>query len=274
MCSSDLINATGNTAATIDAYVKSGDGLEHRGAAFLLGGRPHPVRLEFSKANQGVDNQENQEAIPAGISLLWKPPHGSVEIVPERVLVPHAAPAVFAVATAFPPDDRSLGYDRGAGVSPEWFTATTAAAVETADHVLDRLPELAGVTRDAPDRESRLREFAATFAARAFRRPLDASLRELVVDRAFAGSADPDTGFRRSLLAILGSPRFLFREPADDDPFSTAARLSFGLWDSIPDAELMAAAPRLHEPAVMEEQLRRMLKDPRTHGMEIGRAHV
>ena len=46
-----------------------------------------------------------------------------------------------------------------------------------------------------------------------------------------------------------------------------ATRLSFLLWDSIPDDELRAKAARLHEPAVMEEQLRRMLKDGRMRGM-------
>ena len=46
-----------------------------------------------------------------------------------------------------------------------------------------------------------------------------------------------------------------------------ATRLSFLLWDSIPDDELRGKAARLHEPAVMEEQLRRMLKDGRMRGM-------
>ena len=46
-----------------------------------------------------------------------------------------------------------------------------------------------------------------------------------------------------------------------------ATRLSFLLWDSIPDDELRAKAAQLHDPAVMEEQLRRMLKDGRMRGM-------
>jgi hypothetical protein len=46
-----------------------------------------------------------------------------------------------------------------------------------------------------------------------------------------------------------------------------ATRLSFLLWDSIPDDELRANSGRLHEPAVMEAQLRRMLKDERMRGM-------
>jgi len=260
------INATPGEPATIDASVQSGDDAEHRAAVFLLGGRAYPVRLDFSKANQGVDSAEHQKPIPATIRLLWRPPHGALEPVPERVLIPRGSAPVFAAATPFPPDDRSLGYDRGTAVSPEWFAAVTAAAVETADHVLARLETLAGVKPDAPDRTARLREFAAAFAERCFRRPLAPEVRALVVDRPFAEASDPDTALRRALLATLASPRFLHREPAAADPFSTAARLSFGLWDSIPDAPLLeaAAAGRLATAADIRAQAQRMLSDRRT----------
>ena len=261
------INADQGQPATIDAYVKSGDGTEHRGSVFLLGGRPHPLRLEFSKANQGVDKKDREKESPASIRLLWRPPHGTLEGVPQRVLIPQQSPPVFVVTTTFPPDDRSLGYDRGTGLSTEWLSATTAAAIETADHVLERLDRLAHVSRDAPDREPRLREFAAAFAERAFRRPLSADVRELVVDRPFADAPDLDTGLRRSLLATLASPRFLFREPpAANDAFATAARLSFGLWDSIPDEPLLAAARagELHDRDHIRRHAERMVGDRRT----------
>jgi cytochrome c553 len=260
------INADADEPPTIDAFVTSGDETEHRGSVFLLGGRPHPVRLEFSKANQAMDDEKRERKAPAWISLSWKPPHGTLEIVPERALLPRSAPPVFAATTPFPADDRSLGYDRGAAVSPDWFAAATTSAIETADHVLDRIARLTGVTRDAPDREARLRAFAAAFAARAIRRPLAPDLRELLVDRPFAGAPDVDTALRRSLLAALGSPRFLFREPWAADPFATASRLSFGLWDSIPDQPLLeaAAAGRLTTPAEVREQAERMVADRRT----------
>mgnify|MGYP006272288563 CR=1 FL=1 len=260
------IDADEGDPVTIDAYVQSGDDVEHRGSVFLIGGRAHPLRLEFSKANQGVDEVKKEKQSPAAVHLLWQPPHGALETVPERVLIPASAPPVFAAATPFPPDDRSLGYDRGTAASHEWFAATTAAAIETADHVLGHLQRLARVKPDAADRDARLREFAAAFAARAFRRPLTADVRTLVVDRPFADAPDPDTGLRRSILAALGSPRFLFREPCDSDPFSTAARLSFGLWDSIPDRLLLeaAAAGRLATPAGVRGQAERMVADQRT----------
>jgi hypothetical protein len=123
------------------------------------------------------------------------------------------------------------------------------------------------VGRDAPDREARLREFAATFAERALRQPLAPDLRGLVVDRPFRDAPDLDTALRRSLLATLGSPRFLFREPPNGaDGFATAARLSFGLWDSIPDEPLGAAARagELARPEQVRRQAERMVADRRT----------
>jgi mono/diheme cytochrome c family protein len=251
----------------IDAYVKSGDDTEHRGSLMLLGGRPYPLRLEFSKANQGVDNKRHEPFTNASITLLWKPPHGVLEPVPERVLIPHDSPPVFVAATPFPPDDKSIGYERGTTLSKEWFSAATAAASETAASVLDHVEHLAGVKRDAPDRADKLRRFAATFAERAFRRPLTDDLRGLVVDRPFADAPDLDTALKRSILLVLGSPRFLFREPASvTDPFATAARLSFGLWDSLPDQPLGEAAAKnqLASPDQVRRQAERMVNDRRT----------
>ncbi|MFM9025749.1 MAG: DUF1592 domain-containing protein, partial [Planctomycetaceae bacterium] len=260
------VNADADEPPTIDAFVTSGDETEHRGSVVLLGGRPHPLRLEFSKGNQALDDAKHERSTPAWISLAWTPPHGTPEAVPERVLRPRPVAPVFAVATPFPPDDRSLGYDRGAAVSADWLAAATAAAIETADHVLDRIDRLAATRRDAPDREARLRAFAAAFAARAIRRPLTPDLHGLFVDRSFAGAPDVDTGLRRSLLAVLESPRFLFREAPDADPFATASRLSFGLWDSVPDQPLLeaAAAGRLTTPADIRAQAERMVADRRT----------
>ncbi|MEX0671313.1 MAG: DUF1592 domain-containing protein [Pirellulales bacterium] len=252
----------------IDASVKSGTETERRGTIFLLGGRAYPLKLSFSKANQGVDNTKHELPAHASIELLWKPPYGVLETVPEQCLIPHDSPSTFVLGTPFPPDDKSIGYERGTSVSKDWFQAATAAGSETAGYVLDHVEHLAHVKRDATDRATKLHAFAATFAERAFRRPLSPDLKTLVVDRAFAEAPDLDTGLKRSLLLILGSPRFLFREPGltgDADPFDTAARLSFGLWDSIPDEPLWQAAARkqLATPEQIRGQAERMLGDRR-----------
>ena len=251
----------------VDAWVKSGDETEYRGVRRLLGGRAYPLTIEFSKANQGVDNKKHEQLSHASIKLLWKPPHGVLEVVPSHRLIPQQGPPTFVVATPFPPDDRSIGYERGSSVSKEWFAAATAAAVETADHVLDRVDHFAGVRRDAPDRDGKLRAFAKSFIERAFRRPLDDHSRQVYLERPFADAPDADTGLKRAILLALSSPRFLFRETAGSvDGFATAARLSFGLWDSIPDAPLLEAAAqnRLATPDEIRRAAERMVADRRT----------
>jgi cytochrome c553 len=254
----------------IDAYVKSGNETEYKANILLLGGRSYPLRLEFSKANQGVDNKKHEHSTHASLQLLWKPPHGVLEPVPERCLIPHDSAEVFVVKTPFPPDDKSIGYERGTSVSPEWFAAATAASVEIADYAIDHIEHLAHTKRDSPDRADKLKQFATTFATRAFRRPLTDHVRTLVVDRAFADAPDLDAALKRSMLLVLGSPRFLFHTEAaaseKPDSFATAARLSFGLWDSIPDPPLWDAATK--NQLVTAEQVRgqaeRMANDRRT----------
>jgi len=252
----------------LDGWVKSGADNEYRGSLFLLGGRAYPLTLEFSKANQGVDSQQHPPAGHAAIALFWKPPHGVLEPVPERCLSPQEGQPLFVPTTPFPPDDRSIGYDRGTSVSPEWFAAATAVAQETADHVVAHLEHLANVKRDAPDRDAKLRAFCGTFAERAFRHPLAPELKALVVDRPFADAPDLDTAVKRSVLLVLQSPRFLFREPATGaaDPFVVAARLSYGLCDSLPDGALWDAAGRkqLGRPDEVAFHAQRLLADRRT----------
>ena len=266
-----FVNRAGDEPASIDAYVRSGDETEFRASVDLLGGRAHPLRLEFSKATQGVNKPDKKTPTPASIELLWKPPHGVIETVPERCLLPVNSRESFVLATPFPPDDASLGYERGTRISPEWFSAATAAAIETADHCLEHSEQLARVKRNAPDRAAKLKAFTTTFAERAFRRPLTTDLNRTIVDTPFATGPDLDTGFKRSLLLALTSPRFLYREPtstpdADLSSFAIAGRLSFGLWDSLPDDTLTTAARngQLRTREQIRRQAERMLTDRRT----------
>ena len=120
------------------------------------------------------------------------------------------------------------------------------------------------------------RRIVSTLARRAYRRPVtDADTRELMELYA-AGRQDGnfDAGIGRALEGLLSMPAFLFRleqDPADARPGQTyrvsdlelASRLSFFLWKSIPDDELLDVATRgrLKEPAVLSQQVRRMLAD-------------
>jgi hypothetical protein len=126
--------------------------------------------------------------------------------------------------------------------------------------------------------ESRHLEALLALAARAWRRSLSDIEREAILasyraDRTEGVKHEP--AFRAALGRVLSSPWFLYRveQPASGPSWQSvsgdelATRLSFLLWDSIPDDELRANATLLHEPAVMEQQLRRMLKDARMRGM-------
>ena len=89
-----------------------------------------------------------------------------------------------------------------------------------------------------------------------------------------------ERGIQTALQAILVSPRFLFRleqDPTDESPlavrtlddFELASRLSYFLWSSTPDVELLEAAQRgqLSNPEELERQTRRMLADPRSRAL-------
>lgn len=258
----------------IDALVKSGNDNEYRASLFLLAGRPYTLRMEFNKAKQGVDDSKKQKVKPppvkASIALLWRRPNApAAEVIPGRLLSASRTPEVFAASTPFPPDDRSMGYERASSISKAWDSATTDAAIETVAYVLDHLRELAGANRDAPTPEklAKFREFAAKFAERAFRRPLDSEERARYIDGQFERESDPDLALKRSLLLVLKSPRFLYREPghAKADGYDVASRLAFTLWDAPPDAPLLEAAKsgKLADRAEVRRQAERMVTDLR-----------
>jgi hypothetical protein len=231
----------------VDAYVKSGNTNEYRGVITLVGGRAYPLRMEFSKGVVGVDNIEKVKQKPpqnAFLRLEWKRPKLAAEVIPQRALSPVVTPEAYVSATPFPPDDRSLGYERGSAISKEWDHATTDAAMEAAAYIAPRLRELAGAADNAPDRAEKVRAFCRRFVERAFRRPLTDELAETYVERHLKAAPNPESAVRRVVLLTLKSPRFLFREVSGGTPdaWDVASRLSFALWDSLPDEALLKAA--------------------------------
>ena len=89
--------------------------------------------------------------VQASIGLSWKRPRGVQATIADRYLSPGKASEVFVPTTVFPPDDRSLGWERGSAVSKAWDQATTDAAIDTASYVATRLEELAGAKTGAAD---------------------------------------------------------------------------------------------------------------------------
>jgi hypothetical protein len=243
----------------IDGWVTSGPNVrDEKKSVFLLGGRSYPLRLEFFKYKDKS----------ASIELLWKPPHGALQTIPARFLSPRQVPPTMVVSTNFPPDDRSVGYERGTGVSKEWQLAALEAAIAVAEHVEQNLPELSGARGDGPERMEKLKEFARRFLQTALRRPLTPQ-EECGVETQFDEAKTAETAIRRIVLFALQSPHFLYpelrgREQPDD--YTIAQRLALALWDSLPDRVLLdaAAGGKLHSRAEIAAQARRMLPDQRT----------
>jgi hypothetical protein len=115
-------------------------------------------------------------------------------------------------------------------------------------------------------------------ASRAYRRPAtNADLETLLAFyKRGRAAGDFDRGIRAALERVLVSPDFLYRIESDPphaapgeayriSDLELASRLSFFLWSSIPDDELLQLATegRLHDPAVLEQQVQRMLAEPR-----------
>ncbi|MGP0076778.1 MAG: DUF1592 domain-containing protein [Bryobacteraceae bacterium] len=134
-------------------------------------------------------------------------------------------------------------------------------------------------TSTDPDELACAKKILSTLAQRAYRRPLTDSDLETLMGFYRSGRRDAsfDAGIEQALARVLIDPRFVFRferEPENIPPGSVyrisdlelASRLSFFLWSSIPDDELLdlAIKNKLHEPAVLERQARRMLADSRS----------
>lgn len=136
--------------------------------------------------------------------------------------------------------------------------------------------------KDPASEEPCAQKILSTLATRAYRRPPAPRDMSTLLNFYKEGRANAtfDAGIQRGLERILASPSFLFRierEPPNAAPGSIyrlsdidlASRVSFFLWSSIPDDELLNAAVdgKLKQPAVLEKQVRRMLADSRSNAL-------
>jgi hypothetical protein len=128
------------------------------------------------------------------------------------------------------------------------------------------------------------RTIVAKVASRAFRRPIAEQAPEMDLLMRYYDqgrqAGNFETGIQRALAYVLVDPRFLYKtefEPANTapgavytiSPIELASRLSFFLWSSIPDEQLMASAAsgRLSDPKELDRQVRRMIADPRSDAL-------
>jgi hypothetical protein len=141
-------------------------------------------------------------------------------------------------------------------------------------------------THEPPEKPAARRAFAhdllQNFASKAFRRPVDTKTVDRLVAMAEDVYSQPgktfEAGVAHAMVAVLASPRFLFRleKPegasasavvADVDEYSLASRLSYFLWSTMPDDELIALARRGKLRQNLAAQIKRMLADSRSEKM-------
>ena len=172
------------------------------------------------------------------------------------------------------PETRTGAYLRAVEISGP-YDATGAGDTASRQRIFTCRP--AAAAGGAAEAEACAREVLQTLARRAYRRPVtDDDLTPLLQFYREGAAEGFDGGIELALKRLLVSPEFLFRveqDPADAAPgsvytvsdFSLASRLSFFLWSSIPDDELLAVAERgeLRDAEVLERQVQRMLADPR-----------
>ena len=239
--------------ALIDLWVSSGMSRSAQAPLFLLGGRSYPLKLEFFKYKEKT----------AGLKLEWRPPGGAWVVIPRTNLSPKSSSPVSVISVPLPPDDGSIGYERGASVSREWTEAIAKGALQVSGMIGPHLFTLAGTKADAPDRGEKLKAFTLRFAQMAYRRPLtDEQKADLTA--IYAGVA-PEVAAKRAFIFTLSNPAFLYPGIGPQDDHAVASRLALTLWDSVPDAALLqaAAAGKLKDAAQVRLQAQRMMKDPR-----------
>jgi len=171
------------------------------------------------------------------------------------------------------PETRTGAYLRSVEISGP-YAATGAGDTPSRRRIFSCQPpagdEAAGATC--------AREILGTLARRAYRRPVtDDDLEPLLAFYHDGATVSFDAGIQLALKRLLVSPEFLFRVEHDAETaapgsvypvsdLTLASRLSFFLWSSIPDDELLGVAERgaLRDPTELERQVQRMLADPRS----------
>ena len=261
-----------------------------RVALFSIGGSPGtPPPQTFTGTVPGDREWEEytlhtDNALAIRVPVMAGPRVLGVAFVQGRserdgVLQPRATAKTLAIAERWssPSEQPEAAVDQVSIAGP--FNATGPGDTPTRRRILTCHP-----TRAAAE-EACARETLSTVARRAFRRPLTSRDVDGLLAFYAAGRRDGgfETGIRRGLESILIDPEFLFRierDPAEPAAAGThpisdvelASRLSFFLWSSIPDDELLDAAVRgqLRDPDVLERQVRRMLADARGRALVDG----
>jgi mono/diheme cytochrome c family protein len=215
-------------------------------------------RARLVPAAPAIDLRLTVKAGPhaVGVAFVRKPPPGADEIW--QVYATNSGVQSVALTGPFAPS--------GSGDTP------------SRRRIFVCRPEAKGSPASELDELACAERILSILSRRAYRQPVkDADVQTLLgFYRSGRAAGTFDTGIEQALARVLVDPRFTFRfekDPTDvpaGRPYrlsdlELASRLSFFLWSSIPDDELLevAAAGALHEPAALERETRRMLADPK-----------
>ena len=239
--------------------------------------RNSPEYLEWRTRQRRVDeNWVLRVPVPAGPRTLRVAFRQKTAAYPETLRQPYLRPYTNTTGG----DTRYQPYLESVVVTGPYEASGAPPAVETPSRA--RIFTCRPETGDAAGARECASDILSTLARRAYRRPVTG--RDLDVLLAFYDDGLRDGGFEGgielALRRLLAGPEFLFRvvrDPSAAAPgtnyrltdLELASRLSFFLWSSIPDDELLdvAVSGRLHEPAVLEGQVRRMLADERASAL-------
>ena len=171
---------------------------------------------------------------------------------------------------------------RGGNPAVESVTITGPYNAEGLGETVSRQKIFVCHPNGAQEEQPCARQILSSLARRAYRRPaMDVELEDLVgLYEAGKKESGFEGGIEMALQRMLAGPEFLFRVERDPEgvapntvyrlnDFALASRLSFFLWSSIPDDELLdlAQSGRLQDREVMGQQVRRMLADPRSYAL-------
>ncbi len=178
-----------------------------------------------------------------------------------------------AEAEKIPPNDARIGYLEVGGP----YNQARGPSAESRKKII-----ICG-HRDGEHQNGCARQIVANLAHRAFRRPVSAEEINQLTGLISAAQKQKDSfeeGIGLAIQAMLVSPNFLFRIEQDRKTAASkeyhpinqhelASRLSYFLWSSMPDDELLGCADRgsLRQPSVLTTQVRRMLKDPKSRAL-------
>jgi mono/diheme cytochrome c family protein len=254
---------------------------------------PHEVELTIDKARVQtfiVKPPQRQSGVPDD----YQPSHATVDQhLKVRVALragPHAVGVAFVKKPSLLQETPRQPYQahfnsyRHPRIQPALYSISIVGpyAAEGAGDSPSRRRIFGSRQANAHDDESAAKQILAAVMRRAYRRPVTAAdLRgPLQLYRTGRAGGDFDAGIELALSGVLVSPQFLFRVEREPpglrsqgayrvSDLDLASRLSFFIWSSIPDDELLdvAIAGRLREPATLERQVRRMLADARSRAL-------